>query len=64
MRMSAGFLCHMDSIERAEKRQRLTNRYGTKTCPACGRTMYPREGKNGVFFGCSGYPNCKKTLNI
>ncbi|MDD2286715.1 MAG: UvrD-helicase domain-containing protein [Paludibacter sp.] len=33
-----------------------------KKCPVCGSAMVPRNGKYGVFFGCSRYPNCKGTL--
>ena len=32
-------------------------------CPLCGGFMVPRTGKNGVFWGCSNYPNCKMTAN-
>lgn len=31
-------------------------------CPNCGRVMSNRNGKNGRFLGCSGYPNCKTTM--
>ena len=27
----------------------------------CGRPMVLRNGKNGAFYGCSGYPQCRKT---
>jgi len=30
------------------------------TCP-CGGTMILRKGRNGVFMGCSSYPQCKQT---
>ena len=37
-------------------------------CPRCGRLMVLRSPKPGThrnpFWGCSGYPNCKMTLNI
>lgn len=32
-----------------------------KVCPDCGKPMLLREGKNGKFYSCSGYPDCKKT---
>ena len=32
-------------------------------CPLCGGFMFPRTGKNGVFWGCSNYPDCKMTAN-
>lgn len=31
-------------------------------CPACHKPMRRRQGKNGWFWGCSGYPECKQTL--
>ena len=30
-------------------------------CVKCGRTMVVRTGKNGKFYGCPGYPQCKST---
>ena len=33
-------------------------------CPKCGKgVMVKRSGKNGEFWGCSNYPNCKMTCN-
>jgi DNA topoisomerase-1 len=29
-------------------------------CKACGKPLALREGKNGNFFGCTGYPQCKE----
>lgn len=31
-------------------------------CEKCGKPMYQRKGKNGPFWGCSGYPACNHTL--
>lgn len=31
-------------------------------CPICGKAMNKRKGKKGVFWGCSGYPECQTTL--
>ena len=30
-------------------------------CPKCGGSLIEREGKYGVFIGCSNYPKCKYT---
>ena len=30
-------------------------------CPSCGKSMIRRKGKNGYFWGCSGFPECKTT---
>ncbi len=29
-------------------------------CPECGKSIFPRRSKRGtIFYGCSGYPDCK-----
>lgn len=33
-------------------------------CPRCGGNLVMRNGKNGEFFGCSNYPNCKFTKDL
>jgi len=33
-------------------------------CPVCSKQMVKREGKTGPFLGCSGYPECKTTMNL
>lgn len=33
-----------------------------QACPVCGATTRQRNGKNGVFWSCSRYPDCKGTL--
>ncbi|HEY1378885.1 MAG TPA: type I DNA topoisomerase, partial [Gemmataceae bacterium] len=33
-------------------------------CPACGKPMIERWGRRGKFLGCSGYPECKTTMNL
>ena len=30
-----------------------------KVCPNCGKPMAIRKGKYGLFYGCTGYPDCK-----
>jgi len=30
----------------------------------CGKPMVIRKGKNGTFYGCSGYPQCRKTKEL
>ena len=32
-------------------------------CPDCGKRMRRIKGKNGYFWACTGYPDCKKTFN-
>ena len=32
-------------------------------CPRCNGKLVLRNGRNGEFYGCSNYPNCKFTVN-
>ena len=32
-------------------------------CPRCGAPMLLRNGKNGAFWGCSNYPECRFTAD-
>lgn len=32
-------------------------------CNKCGKPMNVKEGKYGQFLSCSGYPDCKNTVN-
>jgi len=38
-----------------------SNDQAQHACPDCGKSLQRRKGKNGFFWGCSGYPNCKTT---
>ena len=31
-------------------------------CPTCGKPLKRRKGRNGYFWGCTGYPECRTTL--
>ncbi|MBU2026017.1 MAG: type I DNA topoisomerase [Proteobacteria bacterium] len=33
-------------------------------CPLCGKLMLARQGRFGKFLGCSGYPECKHTIDV
>lgn len=33
-------------------------------CPKCGGELMRRNGKFGLFYGCSNYPECRYTKNI
>lgn len=33
-------------------------------CPECGRPLAVKSGKNGLFLGCTGYPECRHTSNF
>jgi DNA topoisomerase-3 len=34
-------------------------RIKTHPCPSCGKALQLRKSKNGVFWACSGYPDCR-----
>lgn len=35
-----------------------------QVCPECGKNMTKHKGKNGFFWGCTGYPKCKASILI
>lgn len=35
-----------------------------KFCPECKKPMRKRKGANGQFWGCTGYPDCKTTVDM
>lgn len=35
----------------------------SKICPICGSPLKLRNGKYGEFWGCTGYPTCRFTMN-
>lgn len=49
---------HIENIHRMQKELKQG------ICPRCGCKLVLRNGKNGKFYGCSGYPNCKFTKKI
>lgn len=57
--------CHRTDIS---KRQHVKNIRQTEVdiekgiCPRCGYALVQKEGKYGVFIGCSNYPECKFIL--
>jgi DNA-directed RNA polymerase subunit RPC12/RpoP len=44
--------------------QRTKQRYDSNICPECGSRLIERNGRNGRFMGCSGYPRCRYTRSI
>lgn len=36
----------------------------TKTCEKCGRPMVLKRGRYGLFWACSGYPDCRTVLRL
>jgi DNA topoisomerase-1 len=54
-------------IQAAESIVHPVDQHQTTTreaCPMCGQPLTQRKGKNGVFLGCSGYPDCRYTRPV
>lgn len=35
-----------------------------RCCPRCGMPLKKRSGRYGEFWGCTGYPGCRYTMNV
>ena len=47
--------------EHIENIENMLNDIENGICPRCGSNLVLRHGKNGDFWGCSNYPNCRFT---
>lgn len=45
-------------------KQEADRKVEANICPWCGKPLAKRNGKNGSFLGCSGYPKCKYTKSL
>lgn len=57
------------TAERLSYRQQQSAQANAPVCPLCGKPMIKRVAQKGInsgreFWSCSGFPNCKGTLNI
>lgn len=63
-------LCHdcnqmkSNIIEEGTVNPREVKRQTGEFCPLCGAKLVIRNSKNGMFVGCSSFPNCKYTKAI
>lgn len=48
-------IAYKESLEEMKKQ---------KVCPYCKSELVLRNGKNGKFYGCKGYPKCRYTMKI
>jgi ssDNA-binding Zn-finger/Zn-ribbon topoisomerase 1 len=53
-----------DLTERYEGQKILTVDSLPRSCKQCGKPLAIRKGQYGGFLGCTGYPNCKFTVNL
>ena len=58
-KQQCGFL---EDFLRQAKQTRISETKGLMKCSACGKPMVRRKGKNGFFWGCTGYPDCRNTV--
>ena len=50
---------------KANQKQGTSSQNGEgMTCEKCGSPMIKRSGKNGEFYGCSGFPTCRNTKPV
>ena len=56
--------CSTSQTEHIEYIHSMQSKIENNICPRCGKQLVLRKGKNGDFYGCSGYPQCKFTKNI
>lgn len=45
-------------------RQQPVQNTGLKPCDKCGKPFALRKGKDGQFYGCTGYPNCRRSFDL
>jgi len=52
------------SVKEAIEQTELPRGDQLPECPSCGKPMELKRSKKGMFWGCSGYPECKETAAI
>jgi DNA topoisomerase-1 len=58
------FKDRIDHTQENVDRSQVTQEAIDETCPECGGQLAKRLGRNGLFIGCSNYPECKYTRNL
>ena len=56
-----------DRLEHTQEnvdRSQVTQEAIDEQCPECGGQLSKRLGRNGLFIGCTNYPECKYTRNL
>ncbi len=47
-----------------EEIKRMKEEFGPKKCSECGSEMKLKQGRYGMFWGCTNYPDCKNTEKL
>lgn len=55
---------NLNSVSQIVIRDAKNLSYPEKICPSCKSKMIVRNGRNGKFYGCSGYPLCRHMERI
>ena len=50
--------------EKKEEKEASSAESSGEICDKCGKEMVVKNGRNGQFLACSGYPECKNTKSI
>ncbi len=58
------FAQQLDHAEKTIPKMEFEDVPTGEACPNCGRPLIFKNGRNGKFIACSGYPECKTTKNI
>ena len=56
---------YTEQVEGANEEKEQTNSESSdEICDKCGKEMIVKNGRNGQFLACSGYPECKNTKSM
>jgi len=56
---------HTEPMEDEKKEtEKMMKEFGPQTCSECGSDMELKQGRYGIFWGCSNYPDCKNTERL
>ncbi|MCP5300442.1 MAG: type I DNA topoisomerase [Chromatiaceae bacterium] len=58
------FKDRIDHTQENVQRSDVTQEKIDEACPKCGGQLAKRLGRNGVFIGCTNYPECDYTRNL
>jgi DNA topoisomerase-1 len=58
------FKDRVDHTHENVERKDVTQETIDEKCPECGGQLSKRLGRNGLFIGCTNYPECKYTRNL
>ena len=53
----------VDNTKSKKSDTKMSSKKSSVKCPRCDAPMLLRNGKNGSFWGCSNYPECKMTAD-